>query len=68
MSTIEAAATAIGAAVDAAHKNQDGPTLCLILGDQLNPLHSWFARPDPQRVHVLLELRQETDYVVHHAQ
>ncbi len=45
-----------------------GPTLCLILGDQLNPLHSWFARPDPQRVHVLLELRQETDYVVHHAQ
>lgn len=68
MSAIEpTAAQAIGPAA-AATSAPAGPTLCLILGDQLNPLHSWFARPDPQRVHLLLELRQETDYVVHHAQ
>ena len=45
-----------------------GPTLRLILGDQLDPLHPWFGRPRPDVVHVLMELRQETDYVVHHAQ
>lgn len=68
MSALEASAIqAIGPAA-AATSAPAGPTLCLILGDQLNPLHSWFARPDPQRVHLLLELRQETDYVVHHAQ
>ncbi|MCG7324163.1 cryptochrome/photolyase family protein [Achromobacter sp. ACRQX] len=43
-------------------------TLRLILGDQLNPLHSWFARTDPNVVYVLMEVRQETDYVLHHAQ
>jgi len=43
-------------------------TLRLILGDQLNPLHSWFAQVDPQVVYVLMEVRQETDYVLHHAQ
>lgn len=43
-------------------------TLRLVLGDQLNPLHSWFTRQDAQVVHVLMEVRQETDYVVHHAQ
>lgn len=42
--------------------------LRLILGDQLNPLHSWFEHPDPGVVHVLMEVRQETDYVLHHAQ
>ena len=43
-------------------------TLRLILGDQLNPLHSWFAQPLPHAVVVLMEVRQETDYVRHHAQ
>lgn len=45
-----------------------GPTLRLILGDQLDPQHPWFAHPRPDVVHVLMEIRQETDYVVHHAQ
>ena len=43
-------------------------TLRLILGDQLNPEHSWFSLPDDNTVYVLMEVRQETDYVVHHAQ
>lgn len=43
-------------------------TLRLILGDQLNPTHSWFQTVDPQVVYVLMEVRQETDYVLHHAQ
>ncbi|OQS46083.1 cryptochrome/photolyase family protein [Chromobacterium violaceum] len=43
-------------------------TLRLILGDQLNPCHSWFAEPDANVVHVMMEIRQETDYVRHHAQ
>jgi deoxyribodipyrimidine photolyase-related protein len=42
-------------------------TLRLILGDQLNPDHAWFGRVDAGVVYVLLELRQETDYVLHHA-
>ncbi|WP_043631315.1 cryptochrome/photolyase family protein [Chromobacterium haemolyticum] len=42
--------------------------LRLILGDQLNPNHSWFTAPDPEVVHVMMEIRQETDYVRHHAQ
>jgi deoxyribodipyrimidine photolyase-related protein len=43
-------------------------TLRLILGDQLNPQHAWFATVDPGVVYVLMEMRQETDYVLHHAQ
>ncbi|MCD2448831.1 cryptochrome/photolyase family protein [Methylicorpusculum oleiharenae] len=43
-------------------------TLRLILGDQLNPLHSWFARTDESVIYTLMEIRQETDYVLHHAQ
>ena len=43
-------------------------TLRLVLGDQLNPLHSWFATPDDTVVYLLMEVRQETDYVLHHAQ
>ena len=43
-------------------------TLRLILGDQLNPQHSWFATVRPDTVYVLMEIRQETDYVLHHAQ
>ena len=43
-------------------------TLRLILGDQLNPQHSWFASPKKDVVFVMMELRSETDYVLHHAQ
>lgn len=42
--------------------------LRLILGDQLNPNHSWFRRVDRDIHYVLMEVRQETDYVMHHAQ
>ena len=43
-------------------------TLRLILGDQLSPQHSWFRETRKDVVYVLMELRQETDYVLHHAQ
>jgi deoxyribodipyrimidine photolyase-related protein len=47
---------------------EPSPTLRLILGDQLNPLHSWFAQVRADVVYVLMEVRSETDYVRHHAQ
>jgi deoxyribodipyrimidine photolyase-related protein len=43
-------------------------TLRLVLGDQLNPRHSWFGAPRDDVVVVLMEIRRETDYVLHHAQ
>lgn len=43
-------------------------TLRLVLGDQLNAAHSWFRRPDARIVYTLMEVRQETDYTVHHIQ
>jgi deoxyribodipyrimidine photolyase-related protein len=43
-------------------------TLRLILGDQLNSGHSWFQRTRKDVVYVLMEMRQETDYVRHHIQ
>jgi deoxyribodipyrimidine photolyase-related protein len=43
-------------------------TLRLVLGDQLNLQHSWWAQPRTDVVVVLMEVRQETDYVRHHAQ
>jgi deoxyribodipyrimidine photolyase-related protein len=43
-------------------------TVRLVLGDQLNPAHSWFASHDPEVLYVMMEVRQETDYVCHHAQ
>jgi deoxyribodipyrimidine photolyase-related protein len=43
-------------------------TLRLILGDQLNPVHSWFDHQHQDVLYVMMEVRQETDYVVHHAQ
>ena len=43
-------------------------TLRLLLGDQLNPEHPWFDAVDAGVVYVLMEIRQETDYVLHHAQ
>lgn len=42
--------------------------LRLILGDQLNPRHSWFRKRDSSVIYVLAELRQETDYTRHHVQ
>lgn len=42
--------------------------LALILGDQLNEKHSWFQKPSTDRVFVLMEIRSETDYVMHHFQ
>ena len=44
------------------------PTLRLILGDQLSPLHSWFGEVRADVVYVLMEVRSETAYVRHHAQ
>lgn len=42
--------------------------LRLILGDQLNPSHSWFSQRRDDVVYLLIEMRQEIDYVLHHAQ
>ena len=47
---------------------EQSPSLRLILGDQLNPLHTWFAEVRADVVYVLMEVRSETDYVRHHAQ
>jgi deoxyribodipyrimidine photolyase-related protein len=43
-------------------------TIRLILGDQLNPQHRWFSEVDDATTYVFMEVRQETDYVLHHAQ
>ncbi len=43
-------------------------TLRLILGDQLNREHSWYKNINPDVLYVMMEIRQETDYVVHHVQ
>lgn len=43
-------------------------TLRLILGDQLNPAHSWFKNKDEDVLYLIAELRQETHYVKHHIQ
>ena len=40
----------------------------LILGDQLNLNHSWFDQIDDSVYYVMMEVRQETDYVKHHLQ
>jgi len=42
--------------------------LRLILGDQLDESHSWFKKPDRNVTFVMMEIRQETDYVKHHVQ
>ncbi len=42
--------------------------LRLVLGDQLNSQHSWFALPNSSVTYLMLEMRQETDYVTHHIQ
>ncbi|WP_342626398.1 cryptochrome/photolyase family protein [Belliella baltica] len=43
-------------------------TLRLILGDQLNIKHSWFQNQSSDITYLLMEMKQETDYVKHHIQ
>ena len=43
-------------------------TLRLILGDQLNHQHSWFTEKNDSTFYIMMEMRQETDYVHHHIQ
>ena len=43
-------------------------TVRLILGDQLNYNHSWYHRLDKHVLYVLMEVKEEATYVVHHAQ
>lgn len=43
-------------------------TIRLILGDQLNLDHSWLQKVDPEVLYILMEVRSETDYVMHHIQ
>lgn len=41
--------------------------LRIILGDQLNPNHSWFKEKNQENyLYAMMELRSETDYVMHH--
>jgi len=40
----------------------------LILGDQLNHTHSWFAEPREEVLYLIAELHQEQWYVRHHIQ
>jgi deoxyribodipyrimidine photolyase-related protein len=44
------------------------PTLRLVLGDQLNPDHTWFQVVDPDVCYLLMEVLQETDRVAQHIQ
>src|SRR6056300_154314 len=43
-------------------------TVRLILGDQLNPDHSWYSNLDPNIVYVMIESWDEATYVQHHIQ
>ena len=40
----------------------------IILGDQLNPCHSWFNETNPETLYVIAELISETQYTRHHLQ
>jgi len=42
--------------------------LRFLLGDQLNHKHSWFSSADKNTIYFMAEMRQETDYTVHHIQ
>ena len=42
--------------------------LRLILGDQLNPQHSWYRQQNDDVVYLIAELHQEANYVKHHVQ
>jgi deoxyribodipyrimidine photolyase-related protein len=48
--------------------NNNKKILRLILGDQLNLNHSWFKKADDNVLYVMMEVRQETDFVMHHIQ
>ncbi|RXR20552.1 cryptochrome/photolyase family protein [Flavobacterium amnicola] len=48
--------------------NKMAKTLRLLLGDQLNSNHSWFQTTDDSVRYVLMEIRSETDYAIHHIQ
>jgi deoxyribodipyrimidine photolyase-related protein len=43
-------------------------TLRLILGDQLNPNHSWYQKKDDNVIYVMMEIMPEVTYVRHHIQ
>ena len=43
-------------------------TVRLLLGDQLNSQHSWFKTLDDTVTYVMMEIRTETDYTMHHIQ
>lgn len=45
-----------------------GKTLRLVFGDQLNLQHSWFVTTDADNLYLMMEMKQETDYVKHHIQ
>ena len=49
-------------------KQEQVETIRLILGDQLNSTHSWLENVDDSVLYVMMEVRQETDYVEHHIQ
>jgi len=49
-------------------KNLPVKKLRLILGDQLNHKHSWYDETDKDVIYFMAEMRQETDYVIHHIQ
>ena len=42
--------------------------LRLILGNQLNITHSWFKENNSKTTYVMMEVKEETSYVFHHAQ
>ena len=42
--------------------------LRLILGDQLNINHSWFGSSEEECTYVMMEVKDETSYVLHHVQ
>lgn len=43
-------------------------TLRLVLGDQLNGNHSWFANRSDNIIYIMMEIEPETTYVTHHIQ
>ena len=68
MPQLERAALGRGSIHFPAKSSEPLVRLRTVLGDQLNPRHSWFQTVQPHVVYVLMEMRQETDYVRHHAQ
>ena len=43
-------------------------TIRLVLGDQLNPLHSWYKSTSKDITYVFIECREEASYAPHHIQ